>query len=234
MRNLNGNRQQLRAKELSLGGAALAADPSGALYWPAERTLIVADLHLEKGSYFASRGQMLPPYDSTATLNALGSAIAYYEPARVIALGDSFHDQLGAERLSQDSRNAISVMQQERDWIWISGNHDPGRIDGIGGEFAESLALGPLTFRHHPGTQANEVVGHFHPMARVSVRGRSMRRRCFAGSNSRLVMPAFGAFTGGFNIRNDVFREFFGTDFLAHLLGSERLYSFAAADCLAD
>lgn len=220
--------------ELALGGAALAADMSGALYWPAERTLIVADLHLEKGSYFASRGQMLPPYDSIATLNALKNVIDYYAPARVIALGDSFHDQLGAERLAQDSRDAISAMQAGRDWIWISGNHDPERIDGIGGTCVDELQLGPLRFRHQPEGEDFEIVGHFHPVAKVSVRGRSLRRRCFAGSTTRLVMPAFGAFTGGFNIRNDIFAEILGADFLAHLLGSERLYSFAATHCLAD
>lgn len=220
--------------ELALGGAALAADPSGALYWAAERTLVVADLHLEKGSYFASRGQMLPPYDSIATLNALRIVIEYYAPLRVIALGDSFHDQRGAERLAQGSRDALSTMQQGRDWVWISGNHDPERIDGIGGTCADEMQLGPLTFRHQPEGEDFEIVGHYHPVAKVSVRGRSLRRRCFAGSDTRLVMPAFGAFTGGFNIRNDVFSDILGADFLAHLLGTERLYSFAAAHCLAD
>ena len=228
------NPQRSRSVELALGGAALEADTSGALYWAAERTLIVADLHLEKGSYFASRGQMLPPYDSIATLNALKTVIEYYAPARVIALGDSFHDQLGAERLSPDSRDAISAMQAGRDWIWISGNHDPERIDDIGGTSADEMQLGPLTFRHQPEGEDFEIVGHFHPVARVSVRGRSVRRRCFAGSTTRLVMPAFGAFTGGFNIRNEVFADILGVDFLAHLLGTERLYSFAAAHCLAD
>jgi DNA ligase-associated metallophosphoesterase len=230
----SGGQQPSRGVDLALGGARLAADVSGALYWPAERTLVVADLHLEKGSYFASRGQMLPPYDSAATLEALSSVIDYYAPARVIALGDSFHDQLGAERLSQDSRDAISALQQGRDWIWISGNHDPERIDGIGGTCADEMQLGPLKFRHQPEGEDFEVVGHFHPVAKVSVRGRSLRRRCFAGSDTRLVMPAFGAFTGGFNIRNDVFADILGVDFLAHLLGTERLYSFAAAHCLAD
>jgi DNA ligase-associated metallophosphoesterase len=228
------DRQYFRGVELSLGEAALVADPSGALYWPAEQTLVVADLHLEKGSYFANRGVMLPPYDTAATLSALESVITYYQPRRVIALGDSFHDQLGGKRLSQISRDTLSSMQQGRDWVWISGNHDPERISGIGGDFAECLALGSLVFRHQPGLQENEIVGHYHPVARISVRGRSLRRRCFAGSKHRLVMPAFGAFTGGFNIRNDIFADILGVDFLAHLLGSERLYSFAASHCLAD
>ncbi|HRF08170.1 MAG TPA: ligase-associated DNA damage response endonuclease PdeM [Xanthobacteraceae bacterium] len=220
--------------ELAFGGARLLADCSGALYWPAERTLIVSDLHLEKASFYASRGVMLPPYDTAATLAELAKVIDYYRPARVIALGDNFHDRDGGARLSGESRTKIFALQQGREWIWITGNHDPETIENIGGDFAETFEKSSLTFRHLPGTTELEVIGHFHPVARVSVRGRTLRRRCFASSERRLVLPAFGSFTGGFNIRDLSFASLMGGDFFAHMLGGERLFSFAAAHCLPD
>lgn len=220
--------------ELAFGGARLLADCSGALYWPAERTLIVSDLHLEKASFYASRGVMLPPYDTAATLAELAKVIDYYRPARVIALGDNFHDREGRARLTEESRTKIFALQQGREWIWITGNHDPETIANIGGDFAETFEKSSLTFRHLPGTTELEVIGHFHPVARVSVRGRTLRRRCFASSERRLVLPAFGSLTGGFNIRDLSFASLMGGDFFAHMLGGERLFSFAAAHCLPD
>jgi len=220
--------------ELALGGERFLADCSGALYWPAERTLIVADLHFEKASFFASRGVMLPPYDTAATLAALSQVIGIYQPARVIALGDSFHDSAGGARLSPDNREFLFSLRTGREWIWITGNHDPEFIDEIGGNFIESFEKAALSFRHQPGESAFEVVGHYHPVARISVRGRTMRRRCFANSQRRLVMPAFGSLTGGFNIRDISFANLMGGDFLAHMLGSEQLFSFAASYCLPD
>ncbi len=220
--------------ELAFGGARFLADCSGALYWPGERTLIVADLHLEKASFFASRGVMLPPYDTAVTLDELARVVAFYQPRRVIALGDNFHDRDGGSRLTQERRDALFALQRGREWIWITGNHDPELIDGIGGSFAETLTESGLTFRHLPGDDACEVIGHFHPVARVSVRGRTLRRRCFASSEQRLVLPAFGSLTGGFNIRELSFARLMGGDFFAHMLGSERLFSFAASHCLPD
>ncbi|HET7383734.1 MAG TPA: ligase-associated DNA damage response endonuclease PdeM [Pseudolabrys sp.] len=220
---------------VALAGVSLFADPDGAIYWPEQGLLAVADLHLEKGSSFAARGMLLPPYDTAATLARLARLITHYAPRCVIALGDSFHDGGGPARLSEVDRDGLRVMQRGRDWIWITGNHDPEPADDVGGTFTDSLALDPLTFRHLPSGAPGEVSGHLHPMARISHRGRAVSRRCFAADKMRMVMPAFGAFTGGLNVRGAAFADVFGTlAFTAHLLGEGRLYSFAAKRCLPD
>jgi uncharacterized protein len=220
---------------VALAGVSLFADPDGAIYWPEQGLLAVADLHLEKGSSFAARGMLLPPYDTAATLARLARLITHYAPRCVIALGDSFHDGGGPARLSDGDRDGLCVMQRGRDWIWITGNHDPEPVDGVGGTFTDSLALDPLIFRHLPSGAPGEVSGHLHPMARISHRGRAVSRRCFAADEMRMVMPAFGAFTGGLNVRGAAFADVFGTlAFTAHLLGEGRLYSFAAKRCLPD
>ena len=218
-----------------VGSVAFVADPDGALYWPEQGLLAVADLHLEKGSSFAARGMLLPPYDTAATLARLARLITYYAPRCVVALGDSFHDGDGPARLGDGDREGLRIMQRGREWIWITGNHDPEPADGIGGTFTDSLVSGPLTFRHLPGDAPGEVSGHLHPVAYISHRGRAVTRRCFAADKNRLVMPAFGAFTGGLNIRDAAFADLFGTlAFTAHLLGDGRVYSFAAKRCLPD
>ena len=155
---------------LSLAGAALVADCAGALYWPDESLLVVADLHLEKGSAFAARGVLLPPYDTAATLARLATLIERYAPRLVIALGDSFHDGGGPARMPDISRAALKALQRGRDWLWIAGNHDPDPGENIGGRFAEVVAIGPLTFRHEPSAVPcdGEIAGHLHPLARVA------------------------------------------------------------------
>jgi DNA ligase-associated metallophosphoesterase len=196
---------------------------------------VVADLHLEKGSSFASRGQLLPPYDTAATLARLARLIAHYAPRIVVALGDSFHDGGGPARLAQEDRDNLRGLQRGRYWIWISGNHDPKPATNIGGEFLGLYELGGLIFRHLPTGIAGEIAGHLHPVARIAHRGRAVSRRCFAADATRLVMPAFGAFTGGLNVRDAAFADLFGTlKFTAHMLGEDRLYSFAAKRCLVD
>ena len=218
-----------------LAGVPLLADPRGGLYWHEHGLLAVADLHLEKGSSFAARGQLLPPYDTASTLARLSHLIADYRPRCVVALGDSFHDGGGPARLGDGDREGLRSMQRGREWIWLTGNHDPEPADGIGGTFTDSLTLGPLTFRHLPSDTPGEVSGHLHPVARISHRGRAVSRRCFAADKTRMVMPAFGAFTGGLNVRDAAFADLFGTlAFTAHLLGDGRLYSFAAKRCLPD
>lgn len=221
---------------LSVRDIALAADCLGALYWPEESLLVVADLHLEKGSSFARRGQLLPPYDTTETLSRLARLIAHYAPRRVIALGDNFHDGGGPARLSANDRESLSALQRGRDWIWIAGNHDPDPAQGIGGTFAARLSIGPLIFRHEPSCDAaGEIAGHLHPVARIAQRGRAVSRRCFASDGSSLVMPAFGAYTGGLNVRDRAFLAVFGArKFTAHMLGDGKLYAFTAARCLSD
>jgi uncharacterized protein len=225
------------AGEIAVAGVGLIADIAGALYWPEEHLLVVSDLHLEKGSAFAARGILLPPYDTASTLERLAALLGRYWVRIVVALGDNFHDEGGPARLSARDRTTLFDLQRGRDWIWIAGNHDPDPRDGIGGVFARSLALGPLVFRHQPKPHANdgEIAGHLHPSARVRQRGRMLTRRCFASDGKRLVMPAFGAYTGGLNIRDTAFVTIFGAlAFTAHLIGERRLYAFSAARCLAD
>jgi uncharacterized protein len=221
-----------RGATLDVVGVSFIADLSGALFWQDESLLVVSDLHLEKGSSFARRGVLLPPYDSAATLALLALVIARRKPRMVIALGDSFHDGDGHNRLSTADREAIVVMQARRDWIWISGNHDPALPSDLGGVVAEEVAIGPIAFRHEPTGASGEIAGHLHPKARVSTRGRSMERRCFACDGERAVMPAFGAYTGGLSIRDAAFAKIFQTlGFMAHVLGDNRLHSIAASRC---
>ena len=221
--------------DIVIAGVSFVADPDGALYWPEHGLLAVADLHLEKGSSFAARGQLLPPYDTAATLARLARLIARYAPRAVLALGDSFHDGGGPARLVRDDRDNLSALQRGRDWIWLTGNHDPEPAADIGGVFETVLTIGALTFRHLPTGAAGAVCGHLHPVAHVAHRGRAVSRRCFAADATRLVMPAFGAFTGGLNVRAAAFADLFGTlAFTAHLLGEGRLYAFAAKRCLPD
>ena len=218
-----------------LAGVPLLADPSGALYWPEQGLLAVADLHLEKGSSFAARGQLLPPYDTAATLARLGRLIAHYAPRVVVAVGDSFHDGVGPQRLAQDDRDNLRGLQRGRNWIWITGNHDPEPASNIGGSFHETFTIAALTFRHLPTGAVGEISGLLHPVARVAYRGRAVSRRCFVADAGRMVMPAIGAYTGGLNVRDATFVDLFGTlKFTAHMLGEGRLYAFAAKRCLPD
>jgi len=222
---------------VQVAGTLLLADCAGALYWADQSLLVVADLHLEKGSSFARRGTLLPPYDTTETLARLARLIASHAPRIVVALGDNFHDGGGPARLSAHDRASLTALQRGRDWVWIAGNHDPDPADGVGGTFLESLTIGALTFRHQTtGHDApGEITGHLHPVARIVQRGRAVSRRCFATDGKALVMPAFGAYTGGLNIRDRAFAAVFGTrNFTAHMLGDNRLYCFAASRCLTD
>jgi DNA ligase-associated metallophosphoesterase len=220
---------------LRIAGVDCVADVSGALYWPQQDLLAVSDLHLEKGSAFAARGSLLPPYDTADTLARLSRLIARYAPRTVIALGDSFHDNGGVVRIAEADRASLRTLQRGRDWVWITGNHDPAPLDGIGGDGAESVAIGPLTFRHigvGVGPEG-EISGHLHPVAVVVARGRGLRRRCFATDGRRMVMPAFGAYAGGLNIRHRAFAKVFdGHAFTAHVMGDDRVFAIAAMRCV--
>jgi hypothetical protein len=210
----------------------MVADLSGALFWEEQRLLVVSDLHLEKGSSFAARGILLPPYDTVATLSRLASVIARLNPRTVIALGDSFHDRTAHERLSAPDREALVALQARRDWVWISGNHDPALSSDLGGTIASEVAIGPIVFRHEPTGRAGEIAGHLHPKARVATRARWLERRCFVGDGERMVMPAFGAYTGGLSIRDDAFAKIFPTTaVMAHVLGDVRVHTIAASRC---
>src|SRR5215472_13865292 len=221
-----------RNSTVSIAGVTLTADSSGALVWDEQRLLVVSDLHLEKGSSFAARGVLLPPYDTVATLGRLAGVIARHDPRMVIALGDSFHDREAHERLSESDREALTALQAGRDWIWISGNHDPALPSDLGGMVATEVAIGRIAFRHEPTGAFGEIAGHLHPKARVATRGRAMERRCFATDGERTVMPAFGAYTGGLSIRDRAFAKIFQSlEFMAHVLGDNRLHVIAASRC---
>jgi DNA ligase-associated metallophosphoesterase len=230
--SLENKPRAARIAAVDVAGVTMVADLSGALFWEEESLLVVSDLHLEKGSSFGKRGVLLPPYDTVATLGRLGAVIARHDPRVVIALGDSFHDRHAHDRLSGADRDTIAALQARRDWIWISGNHDPALPSDLGGVVAHEVAVGPIAFRHEPTGAVGEIAGHLHPKARVTTRGRSMERRCFACDGERAVMPAFGAYTGGLSIRDAAFSKIFQTlGFMAHVLGDNRLHSIAASRC---
>ncbi len=222
---------------IHVAGAILVPDPSGALWWPAESLLVVADLHLEKGSAIARRGALIPPYDTAATLDRLTAVVESRAPRTVVSLGDSFHDVGAGDRLPEIYRNRLARLQTGRDWLWIAGNHDPARPADVSGDWFEELAIGGLVFRHEPdaGASRGEIAGHLHPSARVRLRGRSVRRRCFAGDGRRLVMPAFGAFTGGLNILDEAYAGLFERATLAAwMIGGSAVYPIAGRRLLPD
>ncbi len=203
-------------------------DPRGVLYLPSYRTLVVSDLHLEKGSFFAKRGMMLPPYDTLATLALLKTIIDDYQPSCVISLGDSFHDCHGASRLADEASDLLRQMMKSRQWLWIEGNHDPVHPAGLEGESMAQFRLGGLIFRHEPlaGDNPGEVAGHLHPAAKIIRQGRSVRRSCFVNNGRRLIMPAFGAYTGSLNVLDKAFRGLFDVSgFDVHLRSETRIFT---------
>ncbi len=220
--------------EIQLAGARVIPLWEGALWWPGERVLVVSDLHLEKGSSYAARGQMLPPYDTDATLSMVESLCTSLTPRLVISLGDSFHDRTAEVRLPDSATSRIQALTEAHDWMWIEGNHDPDPPRHLGGHAAKVLTIGPLTFRHEPEGQRGEVAGHLHPAAKVRARGRSVRRRCFATDGERLVMPAIGAFTGGLNVRDAAFGRVFPGGLMAFALGTGRVFALSEKQLIAD
>ena len=209
-----------------VNGARLVGDPSGAVWWPEHRALIVADLHLEKGSGLAAIGAgLLPPYDTRATLTGLEMLFRRYRPTQAISLGDAFHDRKAVGRLGEDDLGRLRRLTGATDWVWIEGNHDPEPPEGCGGRSLDELVLGPLTFRHQAtGTLAGEVSGHLHPKAAVRVRGRRLTRRCFVTNGARLILPAFGAYAGGLCVLDPAFKPLFRHGFHAWMLGDRQLF----------
>lgn len=203
----------------------------GALFWPAERTLLVADLHFEKASSFARRGRLLPPYDSLDTLAALLDAVEATGPARIVCLGDSFHDPGGPARLPAPARAALKLLTASLDWLWITGNHDDTAAASLGGRVLAEARLGPFTLRHEadPTDAAPELSGHFHPSLRLRVAGRRIVRRCFALTATKLVLPAYGSMTGGLCITDAAFTTALGADRAALVVESGRLLRFPVA-----
>lgn len=219
--------------KVRIQGEACVLRCSGALWAVEHRTLIASDLHLEKGSAFAVRGQMLPPYDSPATLAKLEAEIEALDPATVVLLGDSFHDAQAVDRLSTDDRARIGRLAAGRDWVWLEGNHDlvalAEALDALPGRVVTTMALGGLRLIHEPqpGDQPGEIAGHLHPAARVAAYGRGVRRPCFVTDGRRLVMPAFGAFTGGLDVRHPVVAGLFAEPPMAAALGRDQVHALA-------
>ena len=212
------------------GGESAICDWRGALFFPDLGLLAVSDLHLEKGSSAARRGSLVPPYDTAATLARLKSAIDDFGPKIVVSLGDSFHDGEGSARMPDVFRDALVSLMTGRDWFWVSGNHDPDPPKGVGGESVRELSVGSLLFRHEPSLDAGEgeIAGHLHPCARIVQRGRSVRRRCFAADGRRMIMPAFGSYTGSLNVLDRAFAGLFRCDgLMAYMLGADRTYAIA-------
>jgi len=223
---------RLVSRTVSFAGAALTLDPAGALWLAETRTLVVADLHLEKASSFARSGSLLPPYDSRATLARLAAVAARLAPARIVALGDSFHDRGGPSRLGVEEAAVIAALAEAHELVWITGNHDPELPEGLGGRVVESLEIGLLVFRHLPsaGRRPGEVCGHLHPVVSVAGRGRAVRRRCFASDGARLVLPAFGALAGGLDLRDAAFAGVLArAATTAYALGADRIYPIPLA-----
>lgn len=218
------------AGEIDIAGERAVCDPRGALYFPDLRLMAVSDLHLEKGSSFARRRVFIPPYDTATTLIRLQRVIADYRPVAVISLGDSFHDGNGAGRMPEVFRQQLLSLMAGRDWFWVAGNHDPDAPQGLPGETVRELAVSKLLFRHEPSAMSveGEIAGHLHPGARVVRRGQSVRRPCFASDGRRMIMPAFGAFTGMLNVLDRAYAGMFQwPDFRAYVLGARRIYPIA-------
>ena len=211
---------------LFVNGAEVLMRPSGAVWLESRRALIVADLHFEKGSSYAARGQMLPPYDTRETLSRLEAEVAATQPAVLIFLGDSFHDGKAETRLDVDDARRIAALAAGRTLLWVVGNHDADGPKSLPGEIIDELTAETLTLRHEPqpGSQPGELAGHLHPAARVMGRGRTVRRRCFVSDGLRLVLPAFGAYAGGLNVRDKAFAGLFATRPLAGALGPNRVH----------
>jgi len=214
---------------LDVAGACCVLRPSGALWLPGERMLVAADLHMEKGSSYATRGQLLPPYDTRATLDRLEAEIAALAPTRVVLLGDSFHDARAAARLDPEDARRIARLAWGRTLIWVVGNHDAEGLSGLAGDILTTVAVAGLTLRHDPlpGPAPGEVSGHLHPCAKVAGRGGTVRRRAFLTDNRRLILPAFGAYAGGLNVLDAAFSGLFANAALACALGRGRVHPIA-------
>jgi uncharacterized protein len=216
----------MTAAPFTFAGHRLMLDPAGALWWPEQHVLAVADLHLEKGSACAVQGQLVPPWDTRATLDRLTLLLRRYAPRRVVALGDSFHDEHGAGRLLPAEAARLSAMAAAHAFLWVRGNHDPLPPAGLPGETAEWWETDGIVFRHEAGGRGPEICGHHHPKASIATRAGTVTRPCFVASPQRLMLPAFGAFTGGLDVRHPAIAGLFPRGGRAFLLGRDRLFTF--------
>ena len=224
----------LRQAYTKAGGLRLALNAldiemrvSGALWLVESETLVVADLHLEKGSAYAQRGQLLPPYDSRETLRRLRQEVEHLAPRTLVLLGDTFHDGAGELRLCAEDTETLTVLAKGRDMIWVLGNHDSDGPIQLPGDVVEDVSIGSLLLRHEPeaGRQPGEVSGHLHPCTRVASPRGSVRRRCFVTDGERMIVPAFGAYAGGLNILDPAYKGFFSGALIAGALGRDRVHA---------
>ena len=215
----------------SFTGETFEASADGALFWPARQALLVADLHLEKASWFARLGQFLPPYDSHATLSALAAEVERTGATRLYCLGDSFHDRFGCERLPANARALLTELTSKLDWTWIVGNHDPGFADHCGGRIVDEVELSGIILRHEAvrGETRPEMSGHYHPKLRLHLKGRQVSRRCFVVSATKLIFPAFGSLTGGLDAHHPEIMGSVGAGAAALVPVSDRLLRFPLA-----
>ena len=212
---------------ITVNGETVLLDACGAAFVPVHSVLLFADLHFEKGSSYARSRQFLPPYDTTSTLLRMARTVARHKPARVVALGDSFHDREAADRLGREEKGLLDSLTRTARFTWIAGNHDPYPPAWLGGDVREELRVGGLILRHEPRCdfQPGEVAGHLHPCASVAKWGRSVRRRCFVSDGLRLVLPSFGAYTGGLDVGDAAIISLFAGPFHAYMLGHARVYA---------
>jgi DNA ligase-associated metallophosphoesterase len=229
---VHSHAEDLIACECELNAQRIILDPAGAMFLPEHGLLCISDLHLEKGAAFARRGQLLPPWDTLATLRILEVVIARHNPSIVVSLGDNFHDRYGSLHMPEEFRRLVNAMAAGREWIWINGNHDPDGVTGLAGISADTLDYAGLHFRHEPlkVPRPGEIAGHLHPAATLLRRNRAVRRPCFAIDGRRLIMPSFGVLTGGLDIDNPAFAGLFDKSRLtAHMLSQGQIHSFAHA-----
>ncbi|MEM1409820.1 MAG: ligase-associated DNA damage response endonuclease PdeM [Pseudomonadota bacterium] len=215
--------------------AEVILDCSGGAWFPALETLIVSDLHFEKGSHFARRGQFLPPYDTRVTLDAVERLMRLTRPKTVVSLGDAFHDVDAEARMQKEDAERLERLCSAADWLWVLGNHDPLPPARFCGQAEQVVELAGLVLCHDPAEHALwNVAGHLHPCAVAQKGGRGVRRSCFVSDGERLVMPAFGAFTGGLNVLDDAIRAAFPGPFQTYLCGKDRVYGVPSKSLRGD
>ncbi|WP_196503742.1 ligase-associated DNA damage response endonuclease PdeM [Aestuariivirga litoralis] len=219
-----------KAHTIALGGLSLMPDLSGVLHVPELETLIISDLHLEQGTSLARRGIRVPPFDTAMTLTLLEGVVKRFKPQRLVFLGDSFHDGDGENRLEDELLVRLSTLTGAHDTFWICGNHDPLPPQKLPGHAADHIILGPLMLRHEPGRLGDgelEICGHLHPGCGVSHRGRRVYGKCFIADGRRLIMPAFGAYTGALPVHSKPYAGLFNHDETSvWMLGREQIYKF--------
>jgi DNA ligase-associated metallophosphoesterase len=213
--------------EFSFRGETLTLDAQGVLVWPRRALMAVADLHLEKGSACANAGRLVPPWDSGITLARLAAQVQRHAPRILVAVGDSFHDSGAATRLSPPDRAALADITSRTALVWVRGNHDPHPAPGIAGLCVDAFSQDGLTFRHQaaPG-ESGEISGHFHPKARIATRAGTIVRPCFICDADKIMLPSFGAFTGGLHVTDPAIARHFPAGAKVFLLGRDRLFRF--------